>query len=179
MKLIKLLTEKSTGSYEYGCVMLYFTFPELFKIQDIIDLEDIYEEEDDDSYGLEDEPHCTLLYGLHDEVSLDQVESVLDKYTYYTVKADNASLFKKDIYEVLKFDIEGDSLQETNKDLKKFPYTSDYPDYHPHLTVGYLKPGRGEKYIKALKSKEYWIAPQYAVYSMSDNTKHKITIKID
>lgn len=178
MKLIDLLIEER--KYEYGCVMLYFTFPEINKIQDIIKPEHLYEEEDDDSYGFEDGPHVSLLFGLHSDVTDKQVEKVLDKYTYYTVKLYNPSIFKNDDYDVLKFDVEGDNLHETNKDLSKLPHTTDFPDYKPHMTIAYLKSGYGSKYIPKIKKfGNFWVAPQYAIYSKTDETKTKISINID
>ena len=67
IKLRKLLKEIDNGPYEYGCVMLYFDFNES-QLTGIIDDKDIY---DDGSgkYGKETEPHVTLLYGLHSNVS--------------------------------------------------------------------------------------------------------------
>jgi len=179
MKLMDIINE-SERKFEYGCVMLYFKFPEMFKIQDSIDPEDLYEEEDDDSFGFETEPHTTLLFGLHKEVTTEQVKNVLDDFTYYTVKAHNPSLFKNEKYDVLKFDIKGDSLHETNKVLKEFPHTSDFPNYHPHMTICYLKPGLGKKYVDKLKKfDDFWLAPQHSIYSKSDGKKDKISIKVD
>jgi hypothetical protein len=66
IKLIDLLKEGSNQTYDYGCVMLYFDFPLMDKIHNVIDPKDIYYEEGDRSFGLEDEPHTTLLYGLHE-----------------------------------------------------------------------------------------------------------------
>lgn len=175
------ITEKKQ-TYSYGCVMLYFNFPEINKIHDAINPDHLYTEDADQSYGVENEPHTTLLYGLHDTVSLDEVSSVLDKYTYYTCKIHSPSLFENEKYDVLKFDVTGDNLHETNADLKEFPFTSDYPDYHPHLTVAYLKPGMGKKYVDMLntaKANKFQLAPQYAVYSEANGTKTKISINID
>lgn len=31
---------------------------------------------------------------------------------------------------------------------KKLEFTNSYPDYIPHMTVAYLKPGMGKKYTK-------------------------------
>lgn len=177
IKLLDLLKEEKQ-TYDYGCVMLYFSFPGINKIHDTINPKDIYTQEGDRSFGLEDEPHCTLLYGLHEGVTTEDIKKVLDKYTYTPLKAHNASLFKNPDYDVLKFDIKGENLHETNADLQQYPFTSNFPDYHPHMTIGYLKPGTGERYSKMLEKLEYDLVPQYAVYSKPNGEKEKIQINI-
>jgi hypothetical protein len=179
IKLKDLIKEGSGQVYEYGCAMLYFSFPEINKIHDAIDPKHIYIEEGDRTFGLEDEPHTTLLFGLHQEVGTKQIQEVLDKYTYSTCEIHNASLFKNEKYEVLKFDVAGNNLHESNKDLREYPHTSNFPNYHPHLTIGYLKPGCGDKYVQMLKGKEFWLTPQYAVYSKPDGSQETLNIKID
>lgn len=181
MKLIQLLKEVSTQTYNYGCVMLYFSCPEMEGIHNLIEPEDIYIEDEDKSFGLEDEPHCTLLYGLHEEVSLEDIKQVVDNFTYYTCKATNSSIFEGEKYDVLKFDIEGDNLHETNEELKQFPYTTSFPKYHPHMTIGYIKKGEGQKYADLIKERfeDIWVTPQYCVYSQPNGDKNKIKIKID
>lgn len=176
---LKDLLEGSNQTYDYGCVMLYFTFPEMNKIHDAIDPKHVYTEEGDRSFGLEDEPHTTLLYGLHPEVSTKDVQSILNKYTFSTVKVHNASLFQNNDYDVLKFDVKGDNLHQCNADLKQHPHTSNFPDYHPHLTIGYIQSGNGQKYVDMLKGQKFWLAPQYAIYSKPDGSKEKININID
>ncbi len=177
-KLAGLLVEEKQ-KYDFGCVMLYFNFPQMNKIHDAIDPKDIYTQEGDRSFGLEDEPHCTLLYGLHDGVSTKDIQTTLDKYTYSPIKAHNISTFQNPDYDVLKFDIKGKNLHETNKDLQKFPFTTDYPDYHPHMTIAYLKPNTGEKYVKMLKDQDFDLLPQYVMYSKPNGDKDKINIKLN
>lgn len=181
IKLKNLIKENSDSTYDYGCAMIYFSFPEISKIHNMIDTNDIYTEDGDNTYGLEDEPHTTLLYGLHKEVGTNDVENITDKYTYYTCKIYNPSLFENEKYDVLKFDVSGDNLKETNSDLTKLPHTTDYPNYHPHLTIGYLKSGMGKKYVEMINksTSEFFLAPQYVIYSKPDGSKDKINIKID
>jgi len=175
---MNLLQEISSQTYNYGCVMLYFSFPEMEQIHKFIKPQDIYTEDEDKSFGLEDEPRLPLLYGLHEEVTLEQVKEKLKGITYPTCKAQNPSLFENEKYDVLKFDIEGKGLHSINSKLKEFPYTSDYPDYHPHMTIGYLKSGEGKKYTTVMQkhSKNILLSPQYIVYSQSNGTKTKIKI---
>lgn len=179
ISIVKLILEEK-GKFDYGCVMLYFDFPELKDMQKQIDPEDLYkpEKEDTRSYGVETEPHCTLLYGLHDDVTLDQVKGTLQDFTFTPLKLHNISTFDNPKYDVLKFDVKGPNLKEANKALKEFPFTSDFPDYHAHSTIAYLNKGEGKKYIGMFKGKEYTATPSYAVYSMPNGTKHKIKIKV-
>lgn len=181
IKLMNLLKENSQGVYEYGCVMLYFNFPQLGKIQEYIDEEDIYEDPEDPSYGLEDEPHITLLYGLHDDVSLEQVKEIIDNFTFSTEEIYNVSLFENEKYDVLKFEVVTDGiLNSVNKDLRTLPYTSKFNDYQAHMTIGYIKPGMGKKYVAKFKDLKYQIVPSYVVYSYpSDGEKKKDKIKIN
>lgn len=178
IKLLDLLKENTQSKYNYGCVMLYFDFPKIKEIHNIIKKEDIYEEEGDKTFGLEDESHCTLLYGLHEEVTLDEVKQTLSKFTYYPCTIYNASIFENEKYDVLKFDVKGKNLHETNDALKKFPFTSDWPDYHPHMTIGYIQSGLGHKYVQKLKGLEFELIPKNAIYSQPDGTKTNINIKV-
>ena len=80
---------------------------------------------------------------------------------------------------MLKFDVDGDGLHECNSDLRKYPHTNDFPDYHPHLTIGYIKKGKGQKYVDKFKKLTYILIPQHIVYSKIDGnkTEHGINIK--
>jgi len=178
IKLIDLLKENSTSKYEFGCVMLYFDFPELQEIQNKINPEDVYTEDGDKTFGLEDEEHCTILYGIHEGVKLERIKEVINDFLFKNKNylAHNVSIFQNEKYDVLKFDVEGDILHEVNYELKQFPHTNNFPKYHPHLTIGYLKPGTGKKYVKQFKGLEYNLEPTYVIYSQPNGTKSKIKI---
>lgn len=174
-----MLLEKKGDSYGSGCVMLYFNFPEMQQLHDQIDLDDVYNEEGDRTYGLEDESHITLLYGLAPEVTLDEVKNILKEFTFGKCIIKNASLFEQEKYDVLKFDVDGPSLHEVNEELRdKLPYENKFPDYHPHMTIGYLKSGKGKQYVEEFADQEYELIPKYAIFSQPDGTKYKISIKI-
>ncbi len=175
-KFREFLTEASGNTYDYGCAMLYFDFPKMSEIHDQIDPSDIYEEDEDKTYGLEDEPHCTLLYGLHKEVKSPKIQKILGEFVFGPCEIHNASLFENDKYDVLKFDVKNEELYKCNSALCKLPFTSDYPDYHPHMTIAYLKPGSGKKYVEKLKDVSYTLDPSHGVFSHPDGTKDRLTI---
>lgn len=174
------LNEGAQQTYDYGCSMLYFEFPEMEKIHAMIDPEHVYVNDDDSTFGLEKEPHVTLLYGLHsDEISDDDVIAH-SKDDHENVTLHNPSLFENEKYDVLKFDAKGESLHAANKRLVKFPHTTNFPDYHPHCTIAYLKSGKGKEVLKVLKEKldpEYGVECKEIVYSKPDGTKVKHSLK--
>jgi 2'-5' RNA ligase len=168
--------EESTYEYKYGCAMLYFDFEELNNIHKLIDKDDIYDDEDN-GYGLENESHLTLLYGFHyDKIKDDkEIFKVIENFDIKDLILYNISFFENEDYDVLKFDVKqdlkeykkkDDVLYQINKKLTDtFEYTTDYPDYHPHSTIAYLKPKTAKKYIKELKDNEYKVTPKKLVYS--------------
>lgn len=175
---------RENRKHEYGCVMLYFDFPEMKEIHKLIDKKDLYIDKEDPSFGLEIYPHCTLLFGLHEGVTTPEVEEVIKNYKFTPLKLYNPSLFKKDEYDVLKFEVGyqnkgGNYLSKINKELRNFPHTNDYPNYQPHNTIAYIKPGLGQKYVDLLnknKQNEYELTPEYVMYSKSDGTQEEIKI---
>jgi hypothetical protein len=183
IKLKDLITEKKTG-YDYGCVMLYFTPNEdVVKFQNQISPSDLYIAEDNGGYGIEDETHCTLLYGLHEEVKLETITSILNKIQFGECMVHTPSLFENEKFDVLKFDVGyptkgGAFLHKANTELVKLPNTQTYPDYHPHMTVAYLKPGMGKKYVDILNGKvnTFILNPTHAVYSQPNGNKIEIKI---
>ena len=118
-----------------------------------------------------------------DSLTLDQVQEALSGITFSECKLHNVSKFDNPKYDVLKFDVGyatkgGAFLSKANDALKAYPYTSDFPDYHPHSTIAYLKKGSADKYISNLKDKEYNLTPEYAIYSVPSGDKHKIKINV-
>lgn len=162
--------------YDYGCVMLYFNFPEIKNIHSLINPNDIYTEDGDSTFGLEENPHTTLLYGLHDDVTEDDVRNVVNDFNYGPCKLTNPSLFNSEKYDVLKYDVSGSNLHETNEELSKLPHTTSFPDYHPHLTIGYIKKGEGQKYADKLKELQFKLDPTHIVYSLPSGGEVNIII---
>lgn len=168
-------------TYSYGCAMLYFDFPEVTELHEKINPNHLWkkDEDSDSTYvgGLETEPHCTLLYGLHNEVSDEMVENIMKNYAFGNCTIKNASLFENEKFDVLKFDVEGDNLHDCNKELCKLPHTTDFPNYHPHMTVAYLKPGMGKEYADMFKDRIHELKPKHVVYSKPNGSKTIIELK--
>lgn len=98
--------------------------------------------------GVEDEPHVTCLYGLHDDAP-EGVRAVLADYAPVAVRLGRTSLFPASPgreYDVLKVDVESPGLHRLHAALAALPHTDTHADYHPHVTIGYLRPGVGALY---------------------------------
>ena len=147
-------------------------------LQSRIKIDDIYTEDGDRSFGLEDNPHITLLYGLHHHVTKSEVFEIC-KATKYPKRLvlRNASLFTSDDYDVLKFDVNHPILNEVNLALTKLPHTNTYPDYHAHATIGYLKSGKGQHYVDLFKGIKFTVSPTKVVYSTPSGEKFEFQIE--
>lgn len=154
----------------YGCVMVYLDVDQDWwdELQNKIDDDDIYDNKENE-FGRENEPHVTILYGPHGDIPDEDIEKVIKKLKPPKITLQKISAFENE-FDVLKFDVESDDLHEMNEKFKKFPYTSDYPDYHPHATIAHLKKGTGKKYFDILDEK-IEIEPEKIVYSKADRTK--------
>lgn len=167
-------------AYESNCAMVYLSCPAMRFLHKKIESADVYDPMDlDMKYGIEKETHITLLFGLDPTVPIEDVQKILRRHTFVRGRLVNASLFKSDLYDVLKFDVDEESVKrfsEINSALCKLPYKTDFPDYHPHCTVAYLKPGMGEKYVVLFQFSEPEFVPDYAVYSECNGAKSTIKI---
>jgi 2'-5' RNA ligase len=170
------LTESAGNTYEYGCVMLFYKLPQIQEIHDKIDAADIYTSSGDNSFGLEEEPHITLLYGFHSDVDPDEVLDVCKKHKYPKLTLGNSSCFNNPEYDVLKFDVTGKVLHKVNAELSKFPHTTNFPDYHPHSTIGYIKKGKGQRYADLLNNKSYKVTPEKLVYSLPNGDRREVML---
>jgi 2'-5' RNA ligase len=176
-KLYKELMLENSKPRSYSCLMLDCADfkSELKKIQDQIDKDDLYTEEK--GFGLETEPHITALYGIHEQ-DPSVVKGLLElKPLKYELT--KLSLFENDKYDVLKCSVKSPDLKKMNKQCcDNLEFSSDYPDYIPHLTVAYLKPGMGKKYT-SLKSKGFnkeYTSGRY-LFSNKDSKKTHWNIK--
>lgn len=151
----KVLKEKNDNKHEFGCLMLEVPFENWQKVLSKISKEDLYEENGND-YGLETEPHVTVLYGLHEEVDEEKLINFVKEFCKSSpieIQISKMGVFKNSKFEVLKLDVESQTLKALNKALSEnFPYTSKFPTYEPHITLAYLKKGTSNKYLKELKT---------------------------
>lgn len=146
LKSFKLFEDKN---HDYGCVMVDVPVKNWEEITSFIDNQDLYTVENDNTYGLQDRPHLTLLYGLHKEVTSEMVEGVLKDVKPFDIEIDGVDIFENEDYDVVKFNIKKtDILQSIFDELSKLPNSNSFKDYKPHITIAYVRKGTGKKYIK-------------------------------
>ncbi len=97
--------------------------------------------------GREDEPHITVLFGTHTS-NPQEVEALLADQPPVRISIGRSSIFACEKYDVVKLDVAGDDLHRLNRRLAEaLPHTSTHPTYVPHVTLAYVKPGSGSKYV--------------------------------
>lgn len=172
--------EKKDHKHEYGCLMVFLDVNEESwkELQDMIDEDDLYTEEGDTSYGRENEPHVTILYGLHEDIEDEDIEVDIEAIKEPKIGFKNISSFDNPKYDVLKFDVDSKDLSTLNKKFTEYPHTTNFPDYHPHCTIAYLKPGKAAEYIKKAKDLVNMdMKPSKVVYSKADGSKKDYKLK--
>lgn len=175
----KINEKNEDTTYKYGCLMVKVNLPDLVNIStSILKEEDIFNDKDN-SYGIESEPHVTILYGLHNDIDHDKILHLCKILKPINLSLTDISLFENE-YDVLKFDVESSHLELLNELVKNtFKYTNDYPDYKAHLTIAYLNKGTGKNYInneelKKLLSDNITITDFY--YSTAKGEKYFINV---
>lgn len=100
----------------------------------------------DGDFGKETEPHVTALYGLLNH-NYRPVKELVKKFGSIPITFNKLSLFENEKFDVLKIEVKGKRLNELNKLLCSLPYYNSYDKYNPHMTIAYLKKGKGKKYL--------------------------------
>ena len=91
----------------------------------------------------------TIKYGILDKYKVSDIKKVLSDVEQFPLTLGKISKFeKKDKYDVLKMEVKSDELMSLNKLVSsELDCHDSYPTYHPHITIGYIKPGSCDKFI--------------------------------
>lgn len=140
-----------------GCLMLFLDFDDWNQFTQYVNPDDVVEN------GIETDPHISIIYGLRDYPTITtDIEKVLRKHKYEsfqdfyrTLKYQtfDISLFENEKYDVLKFGVNAAPLHILRSIItSNFDYVTEFPDFVPHITIAYLKPGKGKSYLKKYRS---------------------------
>jgi hypothetical protein len=148
------------SKYKHGCLMVKVSVEKWDGYLEMIGEENLYINENDPSYGFVETPHVSILYGLDDDCSdtyMEQVKQFVENIKCelkdgIQISTSQISIFDKaEEYDVVKFDAESDVLHVLNTMMRNtFPHTEYFKDYHPHITIAYVKAGKGKDYIQQL-----------------------------
>ena len=171
-KISELITEAKNHKHNHGCMMLFLEVKNIEQLFEEIDEKDIFTKKDDDGYGIEKDTHVTIKFGFTDKVSDHEIMNICRDKKFDDVQLSEISLFENEEFDVLKIDVQSETLTKLNKQLSKFPNEDKYPDYHPHSTIAYIKKGLGIKYVDKFKNKKITLEKAVKlVYSNIDDTK--------
>lgn len=129
--------------------------------------------------GRENEPHITVKYGLHGE-DPDEIRRVLADEPPITVTLGKTSIFpngESDNGDVVKIDVDSPDLHRLNKKIAAaLPVTDTHPEYKPHVTIAYVKPGEGKKFAGSDALAGQSITLDHIVFSSKDGTMTEIPL---
>ena len=171
----------------YGCVMAEPKKIDGWEENHLagINEEDIYEDPNDDSYGLQKDAHITILFGVHEDkidptVVADMIEQ---KMKPFTVLISEIDFFERPDagYDVVKYNVPVTKELQNYRSmfLDAFENTQTFPEYKPHITISYVKSGTGKKYKKKLNDpfKVYFNKGVYS-YHKEDGLKDDLIRKV-
>ena len=103
---------------------------------------------DEENMGRETTPHITVLYGILTEDSDKIVEVLIDEVPPIEATLGKITIFdNSDDYDVVKIDVKSKDLNRLNKLLSdNIDNENKYPEYKPHVTIAYVKKGKGKLY---------------------------------
>ena len=173
----------SNGSYSYSSTQVQLPDSIAKKVMTFsakIPDADLYLEGDDadawNRYGREDDIHITVKYGLHTN-DVRKVRKALAGVGPIMVTMGKTSLFVQDDYDVLKIGVSGKGLHDLNKKISAALVVTDtYPDYKPHMTVAYVKSGKGKKYAGKDDFVGKIVTFDAVVFSSKDKQRHTIPL---
>lgn len=148
------------------------------EIQKTIDRDDLFiKKEGDWKYGLESDFHITVKWGIITK-DPEEVKEAIDGIKGGEVNLSKIDLFENDEYDVLKVNVDSDALSELNKAIGDKLETADsHPTYNPHVTIAYLKSGKGKEYTGGNEFKGIKFFFDKIRFEDSDNKLTEIKLK--
>lgn len=111
----------------------------------IIKDEDLYHkfnEKGEDEFGREKECHVTIRYGFTEDLNELEIRQLLSGQKEFMVEINGLDIFDTNSeFDVVKFNVSSPILSRLNQLTSIYPNKTDFPEYHPHLTLAYVKKG--------------------------------------
>jgi hypothetical protein len=92
--------------------------------------------------GREMEQHVTVKYGMTTDKVPPEIYDIVHKTQPFPVYIGAVTLFRNPEFDVVKCDVESPWLRKLNAQISAaVPNEDEHPDYHPHVTIAYVKKG--------------------------------------
>ncbi len=128
----------------------------------------------------EENPHITVKYGLHSEKP-GEVQKLLGDVKPFEVTLGKTSIFpasEGNDYDVVKIDVNSPELHQVNKLISdNVKVTDTHPTYQPHITLAYVKAGKGKDYVGNATLEGTKIAFSEVAFSDKDGKETAIALK--
>lgn len=136
---------------------------------------EIYVTQGEMGYGREDEIHITTLYGIHDK-SPERTENIVRGTKPLKITLGKTKVFSNPHrYDVVIIDVVSEDLRNLNERLTKdLEHTNAYGSYKPHVTIAYVKKGKGWQHKNVALWEGESFEANYLVFSSINGTKTKI-----
>jgi hypothetical protein len=103
--------------------------------------------EDDGGCGRETEQHISVLYGLKEAEPSEALADLIGTTKPFLIELGGVSIFENEKYDVVKLDAISEELTNLSDQIRRTcPNENKFPDYQGHVTIAYVKPGRGKEF---------------------------------
>lgn len=132
---------------EFGCLMVDFDIAGWSNLQQYIGIASV-----DLTHPMPQDPHCTICYGFSGEFDPTFLSKICPAVALLDFCITGVDCFKNPEQDVLYFALESTAATALNNILvNSLEIKNDFPNYVPHMTIGYFKPTCAEKYRRKVK----------------------------
>lgn len=127
-------------------------------------------------YGREDEMHVTALYGIVGPDPQPVAEAAAN-FGKVHVTLGEIEIFETPNFDVVVINVFSDELRRLNKALSEHTnHINRYPVYRPHITVAYVKSGKGWRHNHSAVFQNREFTADTLIFSSSHGCKHQILL---
>ncbi len=179
-ELIKEVIEENTKTtYSYASTQVQIdedTANEIIEFGLTIPDEYIYTDDEDKSFGREDDIHCTVLYGLTSN-DVTPVADILSQFDPFTITLGDISYFESELYDVMKIEVISEYLNDIHYTLRdNLENENKFPEYNPHVTIAYVTKDFDRNSIDNSTFSGIEVDIDSVIFSQTDNNRVEIKL---